>query len=142
MTMKRFSGRCAHCGHDHDADQAMFEAALKEVPSEKGDSWIPVSNRLPDYDVMVLVADGVHFAAGWRSFSIEEPTRMRGYEPDGSINPQRFTEYVPNPEVGKRTEFFHAHGCSAFSAETDVSDWDGPIDFEPTHWMPLPEPPK
>lgn len=115
---------------------------LYAAPSEKGESWISVSERLPDYEVMVLVTDGSHLAAGHRSFEIEKATKMRGYEADGSMIPGRFTEYVPNPDAGKRHEFFFPHGCSAFSDETSVSDYDGPLFFEPTHWMPLPEPPK
>lgn len=33
-------------------------------------------------------------------------------------------------------------GCTAYSKETEVQDYDTTISFEPTHWMKLPPPPK
>ena len=50
-------------------------------------------------------------------------------------------EYVPNPEAGKVTEYDSAYAVYAYDGKSDVQDYEGPVFFTPTHWMPLPPPP-
>lgn len=35
-----------------------------------------------------------------------------------------------------------ADAFHSYDGKTPVSDYDGPVEFKPTHWMPLPDPPK
>lgn len=43
MTLTRFKGTCRHCGHDHDADMRIFDAARSEIrqpePCKHGTRW-------------------------------------------------------------------------------------------------------
>lgn len=49
-------------------------------------------------------------------------------------------ERVPNPKAGQVKEWDYASAFYAFDGESATQDYDGPIGFTPTHWMPLPEP--
>jgi hypothetical protein len=81
----------------------------------------------------VLLTDGIHFAAGCHTIMVESAEHFRGYV-NGGIT-ESFTDIVPNPKAGKRTESWYIYGCSAFVYGTEVSDDDGPLSFKPTHWM-------
>jgi hypothetical protein len=42
----------------------------------------------------------------------------------------------------RQSSIWLQHGCTAWSEEVDVHNFEGTWEsFEPTHWMPLPEPP-
>ncbi len=81
------------------------ENQAKYVESLKLPKWIPVSERLPDIGVSVLMhyKSGLNMTAGFLVDVDEDRTMWCAYTDDG---------------------FY-----------TDC-------DYEPTHWMPLPEPPK
>lgn len=49
---------------------------------------------------------------------------------------------IPNPKAGKVSEWYYASAFHAFGGAAETHDYDGPIGFEPTHWMPLPDPPE
>ena len=105
--------------------------------------WQPIE-AAPKDGATILLSDGSHFAAGCWAFHIEPDWQYFGWEetPNGRriIGP-RYHERVPNPNAGKRHEWWNLFGCSAFDPDTQTEDCDGPINFEPTHWMPLPGPP-
>lgn len=48
---------------------------------------------------------------------------------------------IPNPKAGQVNEGYYASAFHAFDGKTETEDHDGPVGFEPTHWMPLPAPP-
>lgn len=50
-------------------------------------------------------------------------------------------EHLPNPKAGEVREWDYAHAFHSFDGKTAVDDYDGPVGFKPTHWMPLPAPP-
>ncbi|HDZ38630.1 MAG TPA: hypothetical protein ENH62_10145 [Marinobacter sp.] len=99
--------------------------------------WQPIETAKIDGTVMLLT-NGILLGAGCRDYRIEPDWTFRGYV-EGQIT-DAFTEKVPNPRAGERVEWWSTFGCSAFTQDTDVEDYDGSLHFEPTHWMPL-EPP-
>lgn len=48
---------------------------------------------------------------------------------------------IPNPKAGEVREWYYASAFHAFNGEAETHDYDGPVGFKPTHWMPLPDPP-
>lgn len=47
---------------------------------------------------------------------------------------------VPNPKAGQVEEWDHASAFYAFDGESETVDYDGPVGFKPTHWVPIPSP--
>ena len=108
--------------------------------------WQPIETA-PKDGTVVLLANWEHLAAGYRDFRIELDWKYLGYD-EGVVGPfgkqigPRFSERVPNPDAGKRHEWWSIIGCTAFLGDTPTCDFDGSLSFSPTHWMPLPAPPK
>lgn len=102
-------------------------------------SWQPIETA-PKDGTPILLTSGVLLAAGHFAFRVEEATKYRGYNAAGGID-DSFLERIPNPDAGKRHEWWQIYGCTAFNFEADTHDHDGPEYFTPTHWMPLPDPP-
>jgi hypothetical protein len=109
--------------------------------------WQPIETA-PKDGTRIMLANDKHFSAGCRAFRVEEDTKYLGYgeglrDKWGPVMGPRFMERVPNPDAGKRHEWWHLDNPCAFSEEDEQSpDYDRNFDgFEPTHWMPLPPPP-
>ncbi len=88
---------------------------------------------------LILVTDGLRFAAA-TPFDYVEPKEL-GYnnQPMFGGDTRR-----PNPDAGKVKELWHSIGCSAWANDAPLEDeclntWQI---IEPSHWMPMPAPPK
>lgn len=102
-------------------------------------SW-QLIDTAPLDGTIILLTDGVLFAAGKREFRIELDWKYRGYNEQGDMD-DTFLERISNPNAGKRIEWWQCFGCSAFEFETNTNDYDGPLWFDPTHWAPMLLPP-
>lgn len=105
--------------------------------------WRSIASVPPtDAATPVLLSDGARFAAGYRAFRVEDDWKYLGYDEGirnewGPVIGPRFLERVPNPNAGKRHEWWQMFGCSAFDDDVEVTDEEGrPMYFEPTHWAP------
>ena len=47
-------------------------------------------------------------------------------------------ERIPNPRAGQVQEWYQALAFHAFDGKSATCDYEGPISFTPTHWMPMP----
>lgn len=108
--------------------------------------WQPIETA-PRDGTVILLANAKNFAPGYLDFKIEPAEKLLGYGegltyPNGwkKIGP-RFMELVPNPEAGKRIEWWTKNGCSAFGRDDEYWEGDDPLWFDPTHWRPMLEPP-
>lgn len=108
-----------------------FEATTRARPEDEM-IWMPIDSA-PRDGSYILITDGSRFAAA-EPFDYTEPAEL-GHGPSGTLR--------PNPDAGKVRLLWHTVGCSGFTSDADVYDYDGPIWIgnKATHWMPLPEPP-
>jgi hypothetical protein len=100
--------------------------------------WRPIETA-PRDGRYLLVTDGERFAAA-EPHDYTEPATI-GW--DGTRYGWPNTER-PNPVAGVVHKLWHMVGCSGFSNDADVISEDGwpASGWTPTHWMPLPEPPR
>ena len=100
--------------------------------------WKPIETA-PRDGTILLITDGILFASAI-PYDYHEPDEI-GYN-----NPIDFGGDTrrPNPEAGKIKLLWHSFGCSAFKQEAMTYDgeYNCPLSIEPTHWVPLLEPPK
>jgi hypothetical protein len=106
-------------------------------------NWQPIETAPLD-GTRILLANSKFFSAGHRAFRVEEDWTYLGYDegiryPDGSLKiGDRFSERVPNPDAGKRHEWWHCDNpCAFLEADEQFPDYDRTFEgFEPTHWAP------
>lgn len=103
----------------------------------------------PEEGTEFLATDGKLVGIGERWTRIEPETKLLGYDEgvrylDGSLKiGARFSEHIPNPNVGQITKGIHCSAIWAFHKQTETLDDEGhPRFFEPTHWMLFPPPPE
>lgn len=85
----------------HEAEEALkkFQVAISNKPR-----WIPVSERLPEYMVNVLVTDGEFSGMGWRDFYIRRDTGVRDeywLAPNCNVSDENISHWMPLPETPK-----------------------------------------
>jgi hypothetical protein len=115
--------------------------------------WQPIETA-PKDGTQIIITDGRHFTRA-RWWFYEEPQKTSlGYGdpvtkiPEGGWpkhpNHMWSIEQVANPEAGKRSYSWYQDNPVAFLDDDSVgADHDGNFDkIEPTHWQPLPPPPK
>jgi hypothetical protein len=112
--------------------------------------WQPIKTA-PKDGTIILLTNGILFAAGKYTFRIEDDWKFLGYD-EGCVyesgpfkgSPRigpHFGDRVPNPNAGWKHEWWDLIGVSAFE-DIDCTDSGGhPQFFEPTHWMLLPAAP-
>ena len=80
---------------DYDVLDAQVTALHGVVPK-----WIPVTERLPDYNLVVLVTDGVDVGMGHR-YALAEG-KYEGWEvPFADIEEDDISHWMPLPELPK-----------------------------------------
>ena len=98
--------------------------------------WQPIETA-PRDGRFILITDGERFAAA-EPFDYVEPPEI-GYDNRPLFADTRRS----NPDAGKVRKLWSSIGCSAFTREPELLDeCDNVSHIEPTHWMPLPDPPK
>lgn len=100
--------------------------------------WQPIETA-PRNKGAILITDGKLFAAA-APYDYYEPPEIGYNNPVGfGGNTRR-----PNPEYGKIRRLWSCFGCSSFAkdAVTYDSEYNCPINIEPTHWMQLFDAPK
>ena len=110
-----------------------FEAVLLQIPH-----WIPVTERLPESEKIVLVS------AKSKTFGYRHTLMV------AHIGHQEFTteeygwhEYEGNTEYDEEKDCFWIPECwYEVNSVEDNGNWIIDDDYDVTHWMPLPEPPK
>lgn len=131
--------------------------------------WKPIETA-PRDGTRILLANDKLFAAGELTFSVgidafydfdawhplnaaweaewgmPDPQYSSGLFkiPNPGAPPKPDVPMKPNPDAGKRSEWWHTDPPSAFKgADRQTVDNDGCYDpWEPTHWQPLPSPPE
>ncbi len=109
--------------------------------------WQPIEGA-PKDGTRVLISDGKYFTAAKWWFYEAPSLHSYGYGPNSNGWPtyeqQKWSiEQVPNPKAGQRSYRWYQDNPVSFSEdEYCPPDYDGNFDnLEPTHWMPLPDPP-
>lgn len=82
----------------------------------------------------VLITNGKQLAIGEFTSCYESELKL-----DGTLGVD--AKLVKNPNAGKwMFDYWYSNGCTAYG-DNQAFDLEGPIGFDPTHWMPLPDPP-
>jgi hypothetical protein len=115
--------------------------------------WQPIETA-PKDGTNIIVTDGKLFTRAYWTFYEEPKKTSLGYGDPATKKPEggwpRYpghawsTEQVPNPRAGERRYYWSIDNPVSFlDADAVAPDYDGRFeDIQPTHWMPLPEPPE
>ena len=144
-TIRENDGSCPHGEWEFAAEKYMLQAAdaIEELICEVADEhnarldaeerqrWIPVTERLPENDVHVLLScncgAGAYVCDGFRTEKYSTPTQ--------------FYEDIDADYDEETDEYYFPEGWWEV-----IKNWDDyscvAIDDKVTHWMPLPQPPK
>lgn len=124
--------------------EALYNAGYRKQsepfsrPHEKGGEWISVEERLPESEKIVLVS------------ALSKTFRYRHTLMVAHIGHHEFTtedsdwrEYEGDTEYDEENDCFWIPECwYEVNSVEDNGNWIIDSDYDVTHWMPLPEPPK
>ena len=89
-----------------DAMEELYARAdtAEGMLAEQPPAWIPVTERLPEMLVNVIVTDGKHVGMAWRDWYEDRVTKMQNEywcAPNSEVNEEHITHWMPLPEPPK-----------------------------------------
>ena len=129
---------CKECIHNEMCYATHIDESLACCDYKEVQRWIPVTERLPDSERVVLVS------------ALTKTFRHRHTLMAAHIGHHEFTtedtdwrEYEGDTEYDEENDCFWIPECwYEVNAIDDNGNWIIDSEYDVTHWMPLPQPPK
>ena len=121
-----------------EVEQAIKDAPTVDAVEVVRDMWIPVTDRLPESERIVLVSA---LTKGFRHRHTLIAAHIGHHE--ATTEDYGWQEYEGDTEYDEEEDCFWIPECWwEVNAVDGNENWILDSEYEVTHWMPIPEPPK